>query len=342
MLTRDIAPTDATITQALTKENIILGTLQYMSPEQLQGKEADARSDIFSFGAVLYEIFTGKRAFEGSNAASLISAVMTKDLPPLSLPALDRLIAACMAKDPEERFQNMHDVILELRWLAGASGQIAVPLTPPSRRSFWWPTTAAVLLLSTLALGWVHWREKPAEVPVVRFTIDAPPKTFFSETRFGVGEISPDGLRLAFLTGAVSNAGDGGKLWIRHLDSTEAHPLAGTEGSTYPFWSGDSRHIGFFANGKLKRVAVEGGPPQTICVAPSGRGGTWHGGADGLIIFAANTDGPLSSVAASGGEPVAITALDSAQNEISHRLPHFLPDGHHFLYVGEFKPSEEV
>jgi serine/threonine protein kinase/Tol biopolymer transport system component len=334
-LTGESLSTAATTTNALTDKNTIMGTMHYMAPEQLQGSEADARSDIFSFGCVLYEMFTGKRAFEGSNAASVITAVMTTNPPPLasvqpmSPPALDHLVTTCMAKDAEERRQNTHDVLLELRWLAGVTGQSAVPLTPVrprSRRSYWWPAAAAVFLVSTLAIAWVHWRQKPAETPMVRFSIEPPGNATFDGVRtVGAAELSPDGSRLVFSAGAM--------LWMRRLDSSDAQSLAGTDGATYPFWSGDSRYIGFFADGKLKSVSADGGPPQILCAAPNGRGGTWHGGSDGTIIFAADNTQGLSRVSASGGEPQLITTLDTAHGEGTHRVPHFLPDGRHFLYL---------
>ena len=316
---RETTAVDDTVTKALTQENAILGTLQYMAPEQMQGKEADARSDIFSFGCVLYEMLTGKRAFEGGNAASVITAVMSTDPPPLASAqivapaALDHLIRTCLVKDPEERRQNIHDVLLELKWLAGASGQtegIPVAAGAPGRRRV--PLTAiaaGVFLLSTLALAWMHFREAPADLRVMRFTIDAPEKSLFAPTRLGAAEISPDGRRLAFVGGGSFFSGT--KLWIRPLDSTAAQPLAGTGGAMYPFWSEDSRYIGFFADGKLKKVAIDGSPPQTICAAPDGRGGTWHGGVDGVIVFAAGNHEGLSHVAAGGGTPVPATTLDA-------------------------------
>ena len=196
------AATDATVTQALTQENSILGTLQYMSPEQLQGKDADARSDIFSFGCVLYEMLTGQRAFEGTNAASVITAVMsTEPAPvtsaqPVTPPALDHLIRTCLVKDPDERRQNIHDVLLELRWLAGATPETS-PAAGTSRRGLpLIPIAAAVLLLSTLALAWIHFREPAPELAVMHFTIGAPEKAPFAPTRLGAAQISPDGRRL--------------------------------------------------------------------------------------------------------------------------------------------------
>ncbi len=336
-ITRELGSADTTVTMALTQENTILGTLQYMAPEQMQGEEADARSDIFSFGCVLYEMFTGKHAFEGANAASLIAAVLTTEPPSLAstepvLPAaLDHLIATCLAKDPEERRQTAHDVLLDLRWLASAQGHAAVSLStaaPHSRRPLVALAAAAALFfLSTLALAWLRWGATPAATPIVRFTIDPSSKTQFSATRFGAAEISPDGSRLAFITSTTGTIG------IRSLDSTEVRLLPGTEGAGYPFWSGDSRRLGFFADGKLKRVAIDGGPPRILCDAPNGRGGTWHGGADGVIVFAATNTQGLSRIPAGGGEPAAVTALDPSRREFSHRVPHFLPDGRRFLYV---------
>ena len=337
-LTRESRPADTTVTQALTQENAILGTLQYMAPEQLQGRDADTRSDIFSFGCVLYEMLTGRRAFTGSNAASVITAVMSAEPAPLAdtqtvaPPALDHLIRTCLAKDPEERRQNIHDVLLELRFLAGASGQSAGPLQPaapqPKRRIPFAAIAAAIFLLSTLALAWLRFREPPPDPRTVRFTIDSPVKSGFLQTRFGAAQISPDGRRLAFVA-----TRDALQIWLRSLDSTEARPLAGTEGANYPFWSEDSRYIAFFANGKLKKIGIDGSPAQTICAALQGRGGTWHGGADGVIVFAPDNFQGLARVSAAGGEPVFITAVDKTRHEINHRMPHFLPDGRHFLYV---------
>ena len=342
-LTGESLANASTTTNALTDKNTIMGTMQYMSPEQLQGNEADARSDIFAFGCVLYEIFSGKRAFDGASAASVITAVMTTNpaslatQEPMSPPALDHLVATCLAKDPEERFQNAHDVLLELRWLAGVSGQSAVPLTPTRskpRAAWLWPSVAAVFLLAALAIGWTHWREKPPDTPVVRFEIAPPANASFNGVRiYGAAELSPDGSRIVFVANSM--------LWVRRLDTTEAVSLAGTDSAAYPFWSGDSRYIGFFADGKLKSIAADGGPPQVLCPAPNGRGGTWHGGSDGVIVFAGDNMQGLSLVSASGGEPALVTTLDAARGEETHRVPHFLPDGRHFLYLAGGQPQDK-
>jgi len=185
-----------------------------------------------------------------------------------------------------------------------------------------------VAVIATGLLGWNMWRDAPAELPVFRYTIGAPPKAQFGTTRFGPARISPDGTMLMFRVGEGTES----SIWIRRLSEAEARPLPGTEGAIYPFWSGDSRHIGFFADNKLKRVASEGGPVQTVCAAQAGRGGAWYGGGDGVIVFAADATAPLSRVAASGGQPTVITALDPARKETSHRMPHFLPGGKRFLY----------
>jgi hypothetical protein len=341
-LTRPAATADATVTRALTKENAILGTLQYMSPEQLQGKDADARSDIFAFGCVVYELITGRRAFEGDNAASIISAVMTAQPapPPEAPPPLDHLIRTCLAKDPDERRQTIHDVLLELRWLAGASGQ-SIAAAPAPRRArislhLGW-IAATLLAICTIALAWIHFREPPAPARKVHFTIDAPDKATFTPVRFATPEISPDGSRLAF---SASLSTEAPRVWVRPLDSNTAQPLAGTDSASYPFWSGDSRYLAFFAEGKLKRIAVSGGPAETVCSAPAGRGGTWQGGLDGVIVFGATNHEGLSRVRARGEDPVLITKLDSARKEISHRVPSFLPDGRHFLYVAANEQPE--
>jgi len=319
----------------LTREGTILGTYQYMAPEQLEGKEADARSDIFAFGAVLYEMVTGQKAFTGRSQASLIAAILEHEPPPISAlqpmtpPALDRVARTCLAKDPEERWQNAHDLMGELAWIAeagspaGTTGPIA---SRPRKRDWLARGMAAVLLLAALAAGATALRyarrvatlERP-----MRYSIVLPEK---SAVRAVV--LSPDGQRFVFV---ARDASGRNLLWLRALDSLAVQPLAGTENPSFPFWSPDNRQIGFFADGKLKKIDTAGGSPQTLCDAPLNRGGTWN--RDGVILFSPITDGPLYRVSASGGVPVPVTQLDPSRGDTSHRWPFFLPDGRHFLYI---------
>ncbi|MGE3843632.1 MAG: protein kinase [Vicinamibacterales bacterium] len=315
----------------LTGTGSILGTFHYMAPEQLDGGNVDARADIFSFGALVYEAITGRRAFEGASQASVIAAILERTPPPLSalMPvvpkALDRIITTCLAKDPDDRWQTARDVSRELRWLAsGVTAPEAVPVAvrrAPPRRGVLIAgiglLTAA--LVAALVPAIAHWREVKVPAQEVRFRVDVAPR--FDDTVV----ISPDGRMLAF-DGIVDGKW---QLWVRPLDSLEARPLNGTDGAIYPFWSPDSRSLGFFADGKLKRISVDGGPPQTLAAAPEPRGGTW--GRDGVIVFAPSLSGGLARVPAAGGEVAAATTLRSG--EISHRFPAFLPDGRHVLFL---------
>ncbi len=325
----------------LTKDGTILGTLQYMSPEQLEGKDADGRTDIFAFGAVLYEMVTGRKAFEGRSQASLIAAILDSDPPPVSQlqpvspPPLDRVVKRCLAKDPDRRWQTAQDLEIELQWVAEAPATPA-PLPPvtASRRRFWWPALAALATVAaTVAV--VHFRETPPKAEPVRFTIPMPDNTTPAPGPFNPVEISPDGRRLVF--SAASQRGT--QLWLRPLEALEARPLAGAEGANSPFWSPDSRFIGFFAGGKLKKVEVSGGPPQTLCDVPGpfGSGAAWSPG--GVIVFGPGRGGPLHRVSAAGGPATPLTSLDQSDQEIGHRFPHFLPDGRHFLYAAGRGPQ---
>jgi serine/threonine protein kinase len=325
-------PTEGGERQSLTAEGVILGTLQYMAPEQLEGKEADARTDIFAFGAVVYEMATGHKAFQGNSQASLIAAILEHEIAPISAlqpmtpPALDRVVKRCLAKDPEERWQTARDLTQELKWIAepgSQAGQEATLGTPrKSHERLAW-IVAAVLFLTTLGFASAYLRRAPVDVRAVRFTIAPPEKTRFLPYL----SVSPDGRHVAF---SATDASGKTQLWVRPLDSLSAQPLPGTEGGALPFWSPDSRFIGFFAQGKLKKTGLSGGPPQTLCDAPNAWNGTWN--RDGMILFAPNY-GPLYRVAAAGGEPSAVTTLDPSQQEISHFFPQFLPDGRHFLYL---------
>ncbi|MBM3767894.1 MAG: hypothetical protein FJW32_21105 [Acidobacteria bacterium] len=327
-----ISANSPTLTMRATEVGVILGTASYMAPEQAAGKSVDKRADIWSFGVVLWEMLTGRRLFDGETVshtlADVLRAPIDLDAVPASTPrAVRELVRRCLERDERKRLRD----IGEARILLENPVAEAAPVAVATRRGLpYW--AAAACLAPAAVMGVLQWREQPPAAPIVKFTIDAP-KSGLAQTRFGPPRISPDGTRILMLVTGESGERQSGAIWIRRLDAVQMQPLAGTEGATYPFWSGDGRHIGFCADGKLKRVAVDGGPPVTVCAAPSGRGGTWHGGVDGVIIFAANQQVPLSSVAASGGEPRSVTALDPARKEASHRVPHFLPDGQRFLYI---------
>jgi eukaryotic-like serine/threonine-protein kinase len=322
--------------QELTAEGTILGTIQYMSPEQLEGKNADARTDIFAMGLVLYEVSTGRKAFTGKSQASLIAAILSSEpqsisqLQPLAPPVFERIVKTCLAKDPEDRWQTAHDVMLELKWISeGVSSSSISPVTSSIRKSrerLAWGTVL-LAILGVLVLGLAYFRITGTKQPSMRFQIQPPENTRFNvSSEGGPAVLSPDGHAISFLS--VDPTG-GGHLWIQKVGSTSAKPLAGTEWATYPFWSGDSKSIGFIANGKLKIVDSNGGPTLTLCPARSSRGGTWVGD---VILFAPETTGPIYRVSAKGGEPQQVTRIDTSKHS-THRWPFLLPDGKHFLYL---------
>jgi Tol biopolymer transport system component len=318
----------------VTREGTVVGTFQYMSPEQVEGREADARSDIFALGAVLYEMATGKRPFEGKSQISVASAILEKDPEPISRvqpmtpPALEHVVTTCLAKDPEERFQRAHDVRLQLKWIAeGGSQAGAAPRAVPrgkSRERVGW-IIAAVLFVGLAFATAGYLMRSPAPRRPVRVSLLAPADTSFHP--FDIA-LSPDGTRLAFV---ASGTGTRPRLWVRPLDSLTGQPLAGTEGAIEPFWSPDGRQIGFFADGKMKRIDASGGAVQVVADAGEPRGGAW--GADGTIIFTPSTADPLYKVSVSGGPVAPLTALDRAAGDSTHRWPFFLPDGRHFLFL---------
>jgi len=336
-------PTALQESQPLTTRGTILGTFQYMAPEQLEGKEADARSDIFAFGCVLYEMLTGQKAFAGKSQASLISSIMGSDPPPISsiqpmIPAtLDRIVKGCLAKEPEHRWSTAHDVKLQLQWIAEGGSLAGVPAPVVARRKnreklSWAVAAAALLAAAGLAYGFVRRAPKPA--PLMRFDI-APPQ---GVTAIDVPRLSPDGRFLAFdatdLEGKV-------RIWVRPLSALEAQPLPGTEAGVRPFWSPDSRFIGFMADGVLKKVEVTGGPPTKICDAPGGSDGSWS--PEGVILFDGTGTDPIYRVPAAGGTRTVAVKPDTARKETSVGWPEFLPDGKHFLYLvnGE-KPEDNA
>jgi len=261
---------DTDVTQALTEHGQIVGTLNYISPEQLQAKEADARSDIFSFGLVLYEMLTGRRAFEGQSAASVIAAILEREPPSVAEvapPAIDRVLRRCLAKDPDQRWQSARDLRAALELAGQPQAPAAAVRSPHLRRVL--ALALAFALASAAALWLLLLRQQPAEERMMQFQIEPPPGAAFILGLGGGSAISPDGSAIAF----VASAGIP-KLWIRHLDSLTARDLSGTEGARYPFWSPDSRSLGFFANGKLKRVDISGGSVVTLADASVTRGGT--------------------------------------------------------------------
>jgi len=331
-----------TMSRPLTAEGRIVGTFQYMAPEQLEGKEADERTDLWALGCVLYEMATGKRAFEGKSQATLIASIIGSEPAPISQvapmnpPALDRLVQACLAKESTERIQSAHDVKLQLSWISEGGSQAGAPapgLAPaaPSRRGrerlAWGVAVAAVVLAAAAIL--VLNRPAP-KIPAVRASLQPPAGVFFSSTTQTPLPlaISQDGTIVAF----CARDGEGpDRLWVRSLGEDGAHPLAGTEDAEGPFFSPDGRSLGFFASGKLKRVDVAGGPVIVLAERVDSRGATWN--RDGVILFTGDSFGPVSRIAADGGGVTAATALDSTLGETTHRYPHFLPDGRHFLYL---------
>ncbi|HET9793341.1 MAG TPA: protein kinase, partial [Thermoanaerobaculia bacterium] len=325
-------PTQMGASRPLTQKGTVMGTFQYMAPEQLEGKEADPRTDIFALGCVLYEMATGKKAFTGASQASLVSAILRdepkpiSELAPMAPPALDRLAKTCLAKDPEERWQSARDVMSELRWIGQAGSQAGAPAIVVSRRKnreklAWGIAIAAVAGL--LALTAMQLRRHEESASTVRFDVSPPP-----DVRFGYGlAISPDGSQLVFEGSAAGKQ----KLYVRRLSATDVKELPGTDGASFPFWSPDGSRLGFFVGGSLKRYDLATGSVQTLAPASNGRGGTWN--RDGVILYAPDTGTALFRVSADGGKPVAETVLDPRGQEGSHRWPSFLPDGRHYFYL---------
>jgi eukaryotic-like serine/threonine-protein kinase len=313
----------------LTTAGTMIGTIQYMSPEQIEGKEADARSDLFALGTVLYEMVTGARPFEGKSQISVASAILEKEpepisaVQPLTPPAFEHIVTACLAKNPEDRFQTAHDIVLQLKWIA-QSGTLALRSTEKKGNNHgllaWLIAGGLALMLIALVLWW-------------RGSKGAEQATYFSAPLpFAARDVavSPNGHTVAIVGHRESERNN--VLWIYEPGTQEATSLANTEGASFPFWSPDGQSLGFFADGKLKKLSLGGGPVQTLCDAPTGRGGAWN--KDGVIIFtpSGHLGVGLYRIPASGGTPTQITVPDKTLNEDSHRWPVFLPDGIHYLY----------
>jgi serine/threonine protein kinase/Tol biopolymer transport system component len=318
----------------LTTAGTIIGTIHYMAPEQVEGKEADVRSDIFAFGAVLYEMATGTRPFQGKSQISLASAILEQDpapirsVKPLVPSAFEHIVTTCLQKNPDDRFQTAQDIKLDLQWIAAEKppASLAAPPAPARHPLLWIGAAIAGLLLGGAGATLLH---RPDPAPSIRTFINPPPKTQINLTGDNAGPpvLAPDGSALVF---AASGAGGKTTLWVRPMDVTEAHELRNTENAIFPFWSFDSRSIGFFADGKLKIVEVAGGSAQALADAPFGRGGAW--GADGMIVYSPATQDRLYRISVNGGTASPATTLDRSLHT-SHRWPFFLPDGTHYLYL---------
>ena len=318
-----------------TDPGVVMGTIGYMSPEQLRGKPADHRSDIFSFGAILYEMLSGRRAFRGESTADTMSAILREDPPDLSgtnrniNPALERVVNHCLEKSPEERFNSAGDLAFAIEALSGSAGTsdaaetILSALPAAKRKPHNWLAwaIAGIFLISTSVLAVLYFRRSAAPELPVRFVIAMPEDT----TEVSNPIICPDGRMIAFI-----GMHDGKRyLYTRQLGSVETQRLAGTEDAYSPFWSPDNRYLAFFSNNKLKKIEASGGPPQTLCDAPSGAGGTWN--REGIILISLDTRG-IHRVSAAGGAPTPVLGLDPSRKEVALAWPVFLPDGRHFIY----------
>ena len=325
--------TDIPTRKVNTDPGTVMGTVGYMSPEQLRGQPADHRSDIFSFGAILYEMLSGRRAFRGQSTADTISAILREDPPDLSdtnkaiSPALERVVNHCLEKHPEERFHSARDLAFAIEALSGSAGTTTtlLPALPARKRAFttllpW--AVAGVALIAAAVLAWLYFRQPAAIEKPFSFAVSMPKEAIEGTSP----AISPDGRTLAFVV-----ASEGKRLiYLRPLSQLEAQPLPGTEDAQFPFWSPDSRYIGFFSNNKLKKIEATGGPPQTLCDAQAGGiGGTWN--SEGVILIGLDTKG-INRVPAAGGTPVPVFPLDESRKELVQAWPLFLPDGKHFLY----------
>jgi eukaryotic-like serine/threonine-protein kinase len=328
-----VATLTGAVTQSspMTEQGAIVGTFQYMSPEQVEGKEVDGRSDIFSLGAVLYEMVTGKRAFEGKSQLSVASAILEKEPEPISVakpmtpPALEHTLQKCLAKLPDERWQSSSDLASELKWIGEGGSQTGVVRPVPVQRRRWeragWLLAAVLsVLLIGVCAGWWQATNRPTH-----------PIYFHTSVPFRANDLalSPGEKTLAIV--AYSAQANNYVLWTHEVGGRQTSSLPGTQGASYPFWSPDGKFIGFFADGKLKKVGVSEGRVQVLCDAPNGRGGAWN--RDGVIVFTPAGLGGLFRVPSSGGSPVEMTKPDPTRFESSHRWPVFLPDGKHFLYL---------
>ncbi len=334
--------TEATRAAPLTGAGTILGTFQYMAPEQIEGREADVRADVWAFGCVLYEMLAGRRAFDAPTQASLIAAILERAPAPVELPdphlspAVNRLTDACLEKNPDDRFQSMRDVRRALDWVAKPLTAAHVSGAGPKRRG-WTPSIAAASALigiAAIAAFAVLVGSRSADsggAAASMFTIPlgssltAGSSSFFGGAGSGTPQVSPDGRKIAFLAHDLS----GSRIYLRDIGGLELQALRGTDGARGLFWSPDEAFLGFFANGKLQTYEFASGRTEAVCDAPLAFGGTWA--ADGTILFSPDERAPLFRVNARGGTPAKVTTL--GEGEQAHRWPHFLPDGRRFVYM---------
>ena len=349
-----VATLTTAVTQSspMTEQGAIVGTFQYMSPEQIEGKELDGRSDIFSLGAVLYEMLTGQRAFPGKSQLSVASAILEKEpapisnVKPMTPPALDHAIRRCLTKEPEGRWQNAADLAGELQWIAEAGSQAGVPAPVVSYRKLRERLTqaaAALFVLTTIsfAIGFVLRAPKPPPQPV-RLSAEIGADVTLT-TDWGPSAIlSPDGTLMVLV---ATDSDRKRRMYVRSLDQSQAIALSGTENAHNPFFSPDGQWLGFFADGKLKKVSVHGGAAVMLCDAANDRGGSW--GEDGTIVFTPVLRAALFKVSSAGGSPQPLTTLDQQAGEITHRWPQVLPGGKAVLFTsnittGSYEDAEIV
>ena len=336
--------------RALTNPGVVMGTVGYMSPEQVRGHAVDQRSDIFSFGVILYEMLSGSKAFHGDSVVETMNAILKEDVSEFEdenrkiPPSFEKLMRRCLEKKPEQRFYSAHDLGFALEALSAPTSSSGTSLTTtakalgdePAPKSAWFGrlawAAAALFLLTTVFMSALYFRRVEPLGQTMRFSLAPPEKTNFAEA----SAISPNGQQVAFV--GINGSGVT-SLWVRPLASAESRQLAGTDGALFPFWSPDSRSIGFFAGSKLRKIDATGGPSQTLAEASADpRGGAWA--PDGTILFAPNILLPLMRVSASGGPVSEVTTLDAEIGQTSHRWPSFLPDGKHFIYFGRGEQAE--
>jgi eukaryotic-like serine/threonine-protein kinase len=336
--------TEITKTTPLTGVNTILGTMQYMAPEQLEGKDADARSDIFAFGAVMYEMSTGKKAFEGSSSATLIAAIIERDpisisaIMPMTPPLFERLVKKCLSKDPRKRWQSASDLSDELRWISQAGSQVGLPAHLAARRKFRFDlarVVGAVAIFSTLILAYLLYIEKTRpvpEMPVARYMVNI--KQELSNIFWP--RISPDGKSVAF---HADDSTGTNRIWVRPINSFEAYPLLNTEDANRFFWSHDGDELAFFVGNQLKRISISGGQAQLVCQGSNGSDGCWS--TTDLIIFDGSINDTMKIVLAGGGLARPAALVDTAAGEFGYAWPWFLPDGKHFLFTAGIRQSAD-